>query len=449
MNARWLRILPSSLRQRLEGRHLLQKILGNSGWLVADKIVRMGVALIVTVWIARYLGPKYFGLLSYALAIVGLFAAFSSMGLQGIVIRDLVRRPDEQKTILASAFLLRLAGALLAIGLASIAIVLLRPDDQLAWSLVIILAMALLPAATDVIDYRYQAEVNARPVVLIRNGVFIVFSLVKIAIILGHGSVLMFAIAHTVETLVVAIAFLLYAKRGGASLRLSDATRVECLRLLKESLPLLFAGVSAAIYMRIDQVMLGEMLGDSAVGVFSAAVRISEVWYFVPVSIMASVGPVLTILHQQSTESYEKKLENVIRFLAWMAILVAIGFTLLAVPIIHLLYGEAFQEAAKVLVIHSWGGVFVVLGLASVAWLTNEGMLRYSLYQALAGAIINVIANMFLIPKYGVVGSAWATVIAYGISAIVFNGLFPKTRHLFFLQVRSIFHVSFTPRPFK
>lgn len=441
MNARWLSFLPGYLRQRLEGRHLLQKILGNSGWLVADKIVRMGVALVVTVWIARYLGPKDFGLLNYALAFVGLFAAFATMGLQGIVIRDLVRRPDEQKTLLASALVLRLIGAFLAIGLASIAIVLFRPDDQVAWSLVIILAMALLPAAVDVIDYRYQAEVNARPIVLIRNGIFILFSLIKIAIILGHGTVLMFAIAHSAETLVVAIAFLFYANRGGALFKLSDATPAECLRLLKESWPLLFAGMSVAVYMRIDQVMLGEMLGDSAVGVFSAAVRISEVWYFVPVSIMVSVGPILTILHQQSTKAYEEKLEKIMRLLAWMSVLAAIGFTLLAVPIVHFLYGEAYQESAKILILHSWAGVFVGFGLASVAWLTNAKLTQYSLYQALAGAIVNIAANAYMIPIYGAVGSALATIIAYAVSGIFFNSFFSKTRPLFYLQMKSIFHI--------
>lgn len=437
MNARWLSFLPSYLRQRLVGRYLLQKILGNSGWLVADKFVRMGVALIVSVWIARYLGPNDFGLLNYSLAFVGLFSAFSSMGLQGIVIRDLVRRPDEQKNLLASAFFLRLIGAFLAIGLATLAIVLFRPDDLLAWSLVIILAMALLPQAADVIDYRYQAEVNARPIVLIRNGVFLLFSFVKIAIILGQGTVLMFAIAYSVEMLVVSIAFLLYANRGGASFNLNDATLAECLRLTRESWPLIFAGLSIAIYMRIDQVMLGEMLGDGAVGLFSAAVRISEVWYFVPASIMASVASTMTALHQQSLEAYKRKFISVMGLLVWMAILAAIVLTLFSSQIISQLYGPGYEGAARVLVIHGWAGVFVSLGVAAGYWLTDAGLLKFSMYQTIVGAVINVSANLLLIPQYGIAGAAFSTVISQAVSAFLFNGIMPSTHGLFKLQVRS------------
>lgn len=438
MNARWLSFLPGPLRQRLEGRHLLQKILGNSGWLVADKVVRMGVALVVSVWIARYLGPKDFGLLNYAIAFVAIFSVFASMGLQGIVIRDLVRRPDERKTLLASAFFLRLIGAALSIGLAAIVVVILRPDDHMAWALVIILATALLPQAADVIDFLYQAEANVKPVVLIRNGVFLLFAGVKVAIILGQGTVITFAIAFSAEILLVAIVFLLYADRSGLSFRFRDVTRAECLRLAKESWPLVFAGLSIAVYMRIDQVMLGEMLGDTAVGIYSAAVRISEVWYFIPVSIMAAVGPTLTALHQTSREAYESKLASVMGVLVWMAILFAIGLTFLSPRIISGLYGMEYEAAAPILVIHGWAAVFVSLGIAGGYWLTNAGLLKFSMYQSIAGAFINVSANMVLIPWLGIVGAAISTVLSQAISAFLFNIMMPPTRYLFKIQLRSI-----------
>ena len=245
------------------------------------------------------------------------------------------------------------------------------------------------------------------------------------------------AIAYSVETLVVAIAFLLYANRGGLSFRLRDATRAECSRLLRESWPLIFAGLSVAIYMRIDQIMIGEMLGDSAVGIFSAAVRISEVWYFVPLSIMASVAPALTTLHQQSPEAYERKFISVMRLLVLMAILVAIVLTFLAPQIISLLYGPGYEEAASVLVIHGWAGVFVGLGLASGIWLSNAGLLKYSLYQTLAGAVVNIGANIVLIPKYGIVGAAIGTVLSQMVAAYLFDLFNPKTRSVFWMKTKS------------
>ena len=88
-----MNIVPAFLRRRIAHRPNLVKILDNIGWLFFDKVLRMGVGLLVGVWVARYLGPEKYGLFNFAAAFVGMFIAVSGLGLQSIVVRDIVRDP--------------------------------------------------------------------------------------------------------------------------------------------------------------------------------------------------------------------------------------------------------------------------------------------------------------------------------------------------------------------
>ena len=410
--------------------------------MVADRLIRLAIGVGVSAWMARYLGPGDFGSLNYAMAFVGLFAALASLGLQNIVVRDLVRRPQQQDELIASAFVLRLVGATLAIGLAFTVISLLRPDDPVARTLVLIMSVALLPQAVDLVDYRNQASMNARPIVLIRNAAFLVFSSIKIAIILNQGSILMFAVAFSAETIVVAIAFMVYARASGWAIRLRSASRAECLRLLKEIWPLILAGVSVTIYMRIDQIMLGEMLNDEAVGLFAAAVRISEIWYFMPAAVMAAAAPVLTRLHRESPQLYQDKTLSVIRLLVWTGIAAGFLFLVLSRFLVAWLYGPSYLGSADVLVIHGWTGVFVGLNAVSAYWLVNAGRLKLTMLQTLAGAGVNVVLNLVLIPEFGIVGAASATIVSQAVSSLFLNYLFGATRDLFRLQIRAFLPFS-------
>ena len=196
--------------------------------------------------------------------------------------------------------------------------------------------------------------------------------------------------------------------------------------------------------MRIDQVMLGRMLGNAEVGLFAAAVRISEALYFLPLAVAASVAPALTAAHARSIPDYEHRFIRVTRLLVWAAITVAICFTLFSRPIILGLYGARFAGAAAVLSIHTWGGVLVSLGVCSNLWLVNEGHLKYTMYQTLLGAATNFALNLFLIPRLGVVGAALASCAGYFVAVTVTIAVLPRTRRLFHLQLASLVPVTLT-----
>jgi len=435
-NARWLKYLPGFVQARLEGRHTLQAVLGNSGWLVADKVLRMGVGLVVGVWIARYLGPQQFGLWNYATAFAGLFGAFATLGLDNIVVRELVRHPERRNEVLGSAFVLKLAGGAITLGITLLAISLARSDDLLALWLVGLASAGYIFQSLNVINFHFQAKVQARYTVYAANGAFLLTTLAKIWMLLTAAPLIAFAWAGFAEV-VLTSAFLIVAYLGDHQhIRQWRFKASEARSLLRDSWPLMLSALAVMLYMRVDQVMIGHMLGDREVGVFSAAVKISEIWYFIPIAIISSAFPAILDCKKRSEALYRKRLQDLFSTMAWMGVAMAALMTFASGTVVHLLYGPAYAGAAPVLTIHIWAGIFVALGAASASGLTAENMQKYGLYRTINGCIANVALNFLLIPRYGISGAAIATVLSYGFSVLSI-GFFRPGRFMFWMMLRS------------
>jgi len=442
MIERLLKFLPVKLHRNIEQRRGLTNILNNIIWLFFDKFIRLGVGLFVGVWIARYLGPKQFGLLNYALALVALFTAVANLGLYGIVVRDLVQEPANAETTIGTSFVLSVLGGFIAFCLSLLAISYARPNDELAMFIIVLLSLLMVFKATDVVRYWFESQVQSKYVVWVENGAFLAISTVKIGLIVAKAPLMAFVWTMFVESLIVAVGLLgIYAWRGGKL----TAWRFRFARakvLLKNSWPLILAGIAIMIYMRIDQIMLGQMLGDESVGIYSAAVRISEVWYFIPMAIATSVFPSIIEAKKQGEALYYQRMQKLYNLMVVLALVVAIPMTFLSGLVVTLLFGNAYVQAGPVLSIHIWSGLFVFLGFASGKWFIIEGLQRYSFYRTLLGAIVNVVLNLIMIPKFGVLGAASATVVSQACANVFFNIFNRKTRIVFFIQYKSFLNIG-------
>jgi PST family polysaccharide transporter len=212
--------------------------------------------------------------------------------------------------------------------------------------------------------------------------------------------------------------------------------------LLKESWPLILSGVTIMIYMRIDQIMLGQMIGDKAVGLYSAATRISEVWYFIPMAMASSVSPAIYAAKEVSESLYYRRIEQFLRLLSCLSIVVAVPMSFLSGTIITVLFGKSYEASASILAIHIWASLFVFMGVGTSSWFIAEGLTQFALRRTIIGAITNVFLNIFLIPAYGGVGAAIATVISQAFASFLSNATHPKTRKIFNLQVKSLIPFS-------
>ncbi|MBL0687522.1 MAG: flippase [Sulfurospirillum sp.] len=414
------------------------KYFKNTSWLFMEKILRMTVGLFVGVWVARYLGPEQFGLLSYAGSFVGLFTAFATLGLDGIVIRELVKDETKRDELIATAFWLKLFGAFVVLGFLAIAINFTSNDTQTNY-LIFIIASATVFQSFNVVDMYFQAKVMSKFVVYVNFISLFMTSLIKIALILNKAPLIDFAWVILFDSFVLACGFIyFFLKKTDFKISHLKFKKETAVSLLRDSWPLILSGIVVSIYMKIDQIMIKEMMDVKAVGQYAAAVRLSEAWYFIPIIISSSLFPAIINAKKVSEKLYYERLQKLYDIMVWMAIAIALPMTFLSDWVVELIYGGQYNEAGGVLMIHIWAGVFVFLGVASGKWFVNENLQMLSFWRAFYGMLINIILNIFLIPKYGIYGAAIAILLSQVVAAYIFDFFHYKTRNMFIMKTKAI-----------
>lgn len=420
-----MRVWPISTRRRLQDSLNLQKVIDNISWLFADRILRLGVGLLVGVWVARFLGPEQYGLYSYAVAYVSLFLPLATLGLDSVVVREIVNDSASKDEILGTAFVVKFIGGGVASILAIAGVFLIRWADTDARDLVIIIASGMIFQAIQVIDLWFQSQIQSRYTVIVQSIVFALATITKIVLILTNAKVDAFAVVWLFEIVFSGIGLVpIYLWKKNQIRRWKFRTS-RLRSLLRDSIPLALSGIAIMVYVRIDQVMLGQMLDDRTVGIYAAAARISEIWYFIPVGIVSSVSPIIIGLKQTNMDLYYSRLQSVFNIMAVISYGVAIPLTLLSDYIVQASFGSDYVVASSILRVHIWQGVFVFQGVARGIWIISDNHMKSALMTTSFGAILNILLNLWLIPILGPMGSAIATVISYSISDFFIFALVP------------------------
>jgi PST family polysaccharide transporter len=432
---------------QLKGRRGLRDVVANIGWMASDRIIRMGGGVIVGVAVARYLGPDEFGLLNYALALYAIFNILSNLGLDQILVRDVVFFPDREPELLGTAFFLKAAASILTTLAAVASTFILRPGDVEARIIVALVSIAAVTQACDVIEFFFQAKTKSKYSVAAKNIAFVLASLARLWAVFAKAPLLTFAWIAAAEIAVGELGLFAAYRIYGRSLRAWRVSLPVARRLLIEGWPLMLSGLLVMIYMRTDQVLLGSLAGPHAVGEYTAALRLSEIWYAIPILVAASVMPKLLTLKTAQPRLYYFRLQRFYDCMAGTSIFVAISVTLCGRLAISLLYGARYAEAAGILAIHIWTGVFVFAGVVSGQQMVHEDISRLQLQRSALGASLNVALNYLLIPPYGAQGSAVATLAAQCVAGYFSDFLDRRLRHIFWMKTRALVGYSFWRRP--
>jgi O-antigen/teichoic acid export membrane protein len=413
----------------------LRKIIGNTGWLFADRIIRMGVGIFVWVWIARYLGPKSYGMLSYAIAFVGLISPIATLGLDNIVIREIVKKRYNENDILGTSFVMRILGGVITFLVSLFIIFIIKNNSTSIYWLVGILSAATLFQAFDVIDLWFQSQVRSKYTVIAKSSAFFILTIVRVILINVHAGVNAFAWAIFVETILGEIGLIAFFLFKGKTLARWKINLPLIKDFLVECLPLLLSNAAILLYMKIDVILLGQMTGEKSVGIYSAATKVSEAFYFIATTVATSVFPVII----ENSDIYFDRLKRLFRLTAILGYAIVIPLSVLSGFIIKI-FGTQYLSAGPMLAVHAWATIFVFLGVAQGSWYIKEGKkgIYMQLYRTLAGAVINIILNIILIPKYEGLGAAIATVIAYSYVGVFSNIFNKKTRDIFYMQLKAL-----------
>ena len=295
-------------------------------------------------------------------------------------------------------------------------------NDRYTNILIFIIASAIIFQSFNVVDFYFQSKVMSKFVVYANIVSLFISSIVKIVLLLNEAPLIAFVWVVLFDSIILAIGFLyFFLKTSNFNLRDIKFKKEIAINLLKDSWPLIFSGVVIAIYMRIDQVMIKEMLDIGDVGQYAAAVRISEAWYFIPMLLGSSFYPAIVNAKKTNEKLYYSRLQNFYTFMVWLGIIVAIPMTFLSNDIINLLYGSAFNEAGSVLMIHILAGIFLSLGIACGKWYLTENYTKGALKKAIFGMVLNIMGNYILIPIYGIQGAAVSTLFGHLAANLIYD----------------------------
>lgn len=413
-----------------------KKYLANTSWLILEKMFRLVLGLFVGVWTARYLGPDSFGIVNFAQSFVGMFAIVGTLGLDTVVVRDLVRSPRERDLILGTSFLLKIGGSAI-IEILLFAAVLTSNYDFETKTIILIISASTLLQGVNVIDLYCQATVKSKTIVVANLLSLILSSAVKIALILLKASVIFFGISLFLDSVLVFFAFLMAYRSSRLSIMTWRYSRKLAKEMLSKGVILVISSALSAVYMKADQVMLKEIVGNHAVGLYAVAVKLSELWFLIPTVLITSLFPAIISAKSQNKEIYETRLRWLYTLVIWIAVLIAVIISFSSFWLIEFLYGKAYLESVPVLLIRIWGSIFAFIGITNQGYLINENLQRPVLIMTALGMFSNLLLNFILIPRYGVVGAAVAMVVSLAVADYFALLLFKRTRPLFRIISRS------------
>ncbi|MEO4053431.1 flippase [Solibacillus sp. CAU 1738] len=407
----------------------------NTGWLLFEQIFRMGLSLVVTSLMARYLGTENFGLINYSLAYIMIFTTVSNLGIDNIIVNEIIKNREETGKVIGTTIYLRLASSVISVFLIFLIVKYMNVDQLTIQFITLIQSISLLFVVFNSIEYWFQSNLQSKYVVMAKSTAFTIVSIWRLMLIFSEKSIYYFAVATAIEAFVISVCMVaFYIKFKGPRLHFSLQTAKK---LLAKSYHFFIAGLLIMIYTQIDKIMLGKMTDVATVGIYAAAMTISSLWVFVPYALIESARPIIMASKSHSETLYIKKYKQLFCSIIWISIGASIVISLFSHLIVVLIYGNQFSESINVLVILIWSRIFSLIGSTRAIWLTVENLGKFQVVFVGIGAFLNVGLNLMLIPMFGAIGAAIATLFAEVISTFFAVLIFKKTRPLFKLIIES------------
>ena len=412
------------------------KEIKNAGWIIAEQIFQMAVSLVVGVLTARYLGPSNYGALNYTASFVTFALSVATLGMEGVVIKKMIMSPDDEGVYLGSCMLFRFISSILSSIAIFVIVAVLNPDDRLKWILVFLQSFQLIFKSVQILDSWFQRHLKSRYVSIGKMVACLIVAGYKIFLLATQKDIVWFALSNSLTDIVVALMlYIFYRTEHGQNLKVSKKKGME---VLSESYHFILSGLMSATYSQMDRIMIGSMMTDVDVGLYTTATAICGMWLFVPNAIINSFRPkILELKKQGNEESYMRRLEQLYSSIIWLCIFASVVICILGNFVIRILYGDDYIGAVSALRIAIWYETFAMIGTARGIWILCENKNKYVKYYLGIGAVVNLILNYVMIPVWGINGAAVATLITQIITSMIAPLLFKETRYHTLIVLRA------------
>lgn len=419
------------------------RVLANSQWLFFDRVLRVVIGILLSAWIARHLGTQGYGNLRYAIAFTSLFTPLSELGLSSITVREFVNSNSEKYRLIGTVFSLKFTGGILTLLAACGASLLMHHEDKITTLLIFIVSAGVVFQSFDVIDFWFQSKIESKYVVYAKSSAFLTSSLIKIILLLNNAPLLAFVVIIPIESMLNAISLVIVFRLKDNSFGKAKFSIQITKQLLKSGLPLIFSGIMKIVFLRIDQIMLSNMVNPRELGIYAVVVQIVEGLFFIPMVLHSSIFPTIVEAKKISQELFYQRLQKFYNLLAFLGYATAITVSLSANFIIRVLFGAEYAPSANILALLTWSLIFINIGTGRGAFLISMNWTRFHLISMTGACLINILINFYLIPVMGATGAAIASIVAYGFAGYFSCFLYRPMFKTGMMLTRSIIYPKF------
>ncbi|BET69685.1 flippase [Opitutales bacterium ASA1] len=419
-----------SLRRHLVGlarRTTLQRVFANSAWVGADNVLRLVVSFFVGAWVARHLGPDEFGLLSFAVAYCAPFGAVVGLGLNAIVVRDIVREPAAAGEILGTASALKAGAGLAAVVVCAASLFVHSGLEPSVRVLVGVTMAGVVLQFVDVFDLWFQSQGQARVSAWVRSSASLVVNTLRVVLIVFDAPLIWFAATAGFELVACGAGWFTAWRRSAGFQRWCVSAR-RCGELMREGWLVAVAGVAVQVQSYFDQVLLAEVRDTTELGYYAAALRLVMIFGLVPTVLGVAAAPEVARAYVDAPTLYENRLVRLYRAAALSFVVIWLPLVLFAEEIVSIVFGASYEATAGLLAVAAARMLFTSLGAVRGLFLTNERLNRHGTLTAVVAAFANVGLCLVLVPKWGATGGAVAALVSFGLNVVALEVLHPGGR---------------------
>lgn len=404
---------------------------------MGDYIFSLTASLIIGIAVARYLGPEMYGIIAFATAVYAVSVIIVSLGIDDIIMKDMMQQAEKQGSIQGSALFVKFAAAFLVYAVVFIYCIINYSGEKL-YS-VLIIAGAVLFQPLSVFSCIFLINAQAKYTSIARMASYTLSSLLKIVLIILKAPVTYFAFAVFIDYAVLYLTVVLMYKYKKYTVSNWHIDTSYIKYILKSAVTLFAAVLFYTFYQKITVIIISSMYSDYTSGIYSAAIRLTEIWYMVPAVLMTAFYPAVVKAKQISEEEYNKRIKTLFYVTTIPFILMAFFAAILSPLIIKILYGEKYIESSIVLSLTIWSVPFISFYIISSKWFILENKVKHLLLRSVLSFILIIVLNYILGSMYYLEGFSLALLISSFISFFLTDLFFKDTRSLFFIKLSSMF----------
>ena len=407
----------------------------NAAWIIGCKIVQSLISFVIGLLTARYLGPSNYGVISYVASVVAFALPIMQLGLKQTLVKEFIQSPDREGQVLGTALVINMISSIFCM-LGSVAFVAIADaGDQITILVCALYSLTLIFQATEMTQYWFQSKLLSKYPSIATLCAYIVVALYKVFLLVTQKSVVWFALSNVLDYFLISVLLMImYKKVGGQRLQINWQVGRE---MLSRSKYYIIPSLMVMIFQHTDRIMIKLMIGEAETGFYSAAITCIGISSFVFSAVIDSARPVILETKEKDQAAYEKRLMQLYSIITCMSLAQSIGMTLLAKPLVMVLYGSEYAKTASILAVAVWYVTFSYYGMVRNIWILAESKQKYLTGINVAGAIANIVLNVCLIPIWGAIGAAVASLVTQFFTNVVIGFIFKPIRHNNDLMVKS------------